>query len=597
MRGIRASMRMRTILLFSLLSVSCGLTILSLVVVRSSLTGQIRENLLADLDHSVATFQNLQAQQRGMQAREAALLAEQPYLKSLMTSNDPATIQNAGAEFWRVSGSDLFALIDGRGSLVALYVKGAPAERLEMSKQLQKLLDTENDQQYLFAANRLFEISERPLYLGSENAGLRLGSVVIGHEIDQQVVQAVRQASAADVVFYADRTIASSSLDGQHNKAFLQHPEWLTGPSMKGSDIWLGKEHYLATQLSLSNSGSLNLQLVVLKSYDAASRGLRSLNKLLLGLGALVLGIGSLLALSISKMITRPLETLVAGAQALGSGNFDYELGKEGMKELQELSDAFGSMRLQLKQSQRELVESARLATIGRMANSISHDLRHYLSAVYANAEFLGYSQVSEEERAELLGEVRSAVQGMTEMLDSLLIFGRTGRSFHPAYESLPQLIERTLALVKTHPDTASTHFRLELMPRLEAYIDARNVERAVYNLLLNASQASRKSAYVPEVALTLSETVDQVQIRVIDNGPGVSETMRKTLFEPFSSEGKESGTGLGLTVAQRVAQDHGGQVVLERSRPGETVFALCMAKSVLTMQPPAAQPSLVVDK
>ena len=122
-------------------------------------------------------------------------------------------------------------------------------------------------------------------------------------------------------------------------------------------------------------------------------------------------------------------------------------------------------------------------------------------------------------------------------------------------------------------------------------------MERAVYNLLLNASQASRKSAYVPEVALTLSETVDQVQIRVIDNGPGVSETMRKTLFEPFSSEGKESGTGLGLTVAQRVAQDHGGQVVLERSRPGETVFALCMAKSVLTMQPPAAQPSLVVDK
>lgn len=597
MRGIRVSMRMRTILLFSILSVSCGLTILSLVVVRSSLTVQIRENLLADLDHSVATFRNLQVQRRETQAREAALLADLPSLKSLMTSNDPATIQNEGSEFWRVSGSDLFALVDGSGSLVALYVKGSPADRLELSRQLEKMLDTENNQQYLFGANRLFEISEHPLYLGSERAGQRLGSVVIGSEIDQKVVQAVRQASAADVVFYADETIASSSLDSQHNKAFLQHPEWLKDPSLKGADIRLGKEHYLATQLSLANSGSLNLQLVVLKSYDAASRGLRSLNKLLLGLGALVLGVGSLLALSISKMITRPLETLVAGAQALGSGNFDYELGKEGMKELQELSDAFGSMRLQLKQSQRELVESARLATIGRMANSISHDLRHYLSAVYANAEFLGYSKVSEEERAELLGEVRSAVQGMTEMLDSLLIFGRTGRSFHPAYESLPQLIERTLALVKNHPDTASTHFRIEPMPRLEAYIDARNVERAVYNLLLNASQASRKSTFAPEVTLTLSETVDQVQIRVIDNGPGVSERMRKTLFEPFSSEGKESGTGLGLTVAQRVAQDHGGQVVLERSRQGETVFALCMAKSVLTMQPPATQPSVAIDQ
>lgn len=590
-------MRMRTILLFSLLSVSCGLTILSLVVVRSSLTQQIRENLLGDLDHSVATFQNLQSQRREMQAREAALLANLPSLMSLMTSNDPATIQNEGSEFWRVSGSDLFALVDGSGALVALYVKGSPVERLELSKQLLRMLDTENNQQYLFGANRLFEISERPLYLGGRGTGQRLGSVVIGSEIDQKVVQAVRQASAADVVFYADRTIASSSLDSGHNRAFLQHPEWLTEPSMMGRDLWLGKEHYIATRLSLFDAGSLNIQLVVLKSYDAASRGLRSLNKLLLGLGALVLVIGSLLALSISKMITRPLETLVAGAQALGSGNFDYELGKEGMKELQDLSDAFGSMRLQLKQSQRELVESARLATIGRMANSISHDLRHYLSAVYANAEFLGYSEISEDERAELLGEVRSAVQGMTEMLDSLLIFGRTGRSFHPAYEMLPQLIERTLALVKMHPDTAATHFRIEPMPRLEVYIDARNVERAVYNLLLNASQASRKSAYPPEVVLTLSETVDQVQLRVIDNGPGVSETMRKTLFEPFSSEGKESGTGLGLTVAQRVAQDHGGQVVLERSRPGETVFALCMAKSVLAMQPAAAQAALAEDK
>ena len=69
-------------------------------------------------------------------------------------------------------------------------------------------------------------------------------------------------------------------------------------------------------------------------------------------------------------------------------------------------------MRLRLRRTQQELLEAERLATIGRMASSISHDLRHYLSAVYANAEFLGSWSVGREERAELLSEVKMGVRG-----------------------------------------------------------------------------------------------------------------------------------------------------------------------------------------
>lgn len=576
-------MRMRTILLFSLLSVSCGLTVISLVIVRSSLQQQIRENLLADLSHSVATFRNIQSQRREMLEREVALLADLPSLKALMTSEDPATIQDEGSEFWRVSGSDLFALVDGRGAIVAFYIKGAQAKQPELSHQLQRLLDTQASQRYFYGANSLFEIAQQPLYFGSEDKGSPLGTVIIGYAIDDHVVQEVRQASSADVVFYVDKSIASSSLDSNHNADFLKRLDWLSAAAVRGQDMQLGREHYLATRLPLSDTGHLDIQLVVLKSFDEASRFLMRLNRLLIGLGLLVFVVGSILALSISKMITRPLDTLVAGARALGSGNFDYELGNEGVKELRELSDTFSSMRLQLRQTQQELIESARLATIGRMANSISHDLRHYLSAMYANAEFLGYSQTTEEERTELLAEVRSAVQGMTEMIDSLLIFGRTGRSFHPVYESLSFLIERTLALVRTHPDASSVRFISHPMLQLEAYVDARNVERAIYNLLLNASQASKRGLDLPIVNIALTETIDQIQVRVTDNGPGVPNSIRNSLFEPFVSEGKESGIGLGLTVARRVAEDHGGWVVLEESQPGKTTFMLCLGKSVFS--------------
>jgi len=572
---------MRTILLLSILSVSCGLTVISLIIVRSSLQEQIRETLLADLSHSVATFQNLQAQRREMLEREAALLADLPSLKALMTSQDPATIQDGGAEFWHVSGSDLFALIDARGNLVAFYTKDSQIDQAELSKRLQRLLETQGNQRYLFGANRLFELSQHPLYFGSESQGSQLGTVIIGYAIDDHVVQEVREASSADVVFYVDKSIASSSLDSKHNAAFLHHLDWLSKASVRGLDIQLGQEHYLATRLPLSDTGHMDIQLVVLKSFDEASRFSRHLNRLLAGLGILVFMVGSVLALYISRMITEPLETLVAGAHALGSGNFDYELGHEGVRELKELSDTFGSMRLQLRQTQRELIESARLATIGRMANSISHDLRHYLSAMYANAEFLGYSQTTEEERAELMYEVRLAVQGMTEMIDSLLIFGRTGQSFHPSHESLPVLIERSLALVRTHPDGNGVRFTIHPMPQIEANIDARNVERAIYNLFINASQAAKRGAQLPEVNVVLIDALDYIQIRVTDNGPGVSELIRSSLFEPFVSMGKESGIGLGLTVARRVAEDHGGRVILEQSEPGQTTFVLCLGKSL----------------
>jgi len=571
---------MRTIFLFSLLSVSCGLTVMSLIIVRSSLQRQIRETLMADLSHSVATFQNLQAQRREMLEREAALLADLPSLKALMTSDDPTTIQDAGTEFWRVSGSDLFALSDARGNIVAFYTRDSQSEQAELSKNLQRLLDTQSNQRYLFGSNRLFEISQHVLYFGSEDSGSQLGTVIIGYAIDKNVVQEVRQASAADVVFYVNKSIASSSLDSYHNAAFLEQLNWLSSASVRGMDMRLGREHYLATRLQLSDVGHVDIQLVVLKSFDEASRYSRHLNRLLAALGLLVFIVGSLLALYISRMITQPLDVLVAGARALGSGNFDYELGNQGVKELKELSETFGNMRLQLRQTQRELIESARLATIGRMANSISHDLRHYLSAMYANAEFLGYSQTTEAERSELLCEVRLAVQGMTEMIDSLLIFGRTGQSFHPSHESLPALIDRTLALIRTHPDANGVRFAVGAMAQVEAHVDARNVERAIYNLLLNASQSSKRGSDHPSVSISLADSALQIHIRVTDNGLGVPEAIRSSLFEPFVSAGKESGIGLGLTVARRVAEDHGGYVVLEQSEPGATTFVLCLGKS-----------------
>ena len=111
-------MRMRMTLLLSLLAVSFGLTALSLIVIHTSLQGQIRQALDSDLQRSIATFRNLQMQRREMLRREAALLADLPDLKALMTvllRSGPGaerTVRDGGVEFWRVSGAAFFALAD-----------------------------------------------------------------------------------------------------------------------------------------------------------------------------------------------------------------------------------------------------------------------------------------------------------------------------------------------------------------------------------------------------------------------------------------------------------------------------------------------------
>jgi len=125
--------------------------------------------------------------------------------------------------------------------------------------------------------------------------------------------------------------------------------------------------------------------------------------------------------------------------------------------------------------------------------------------------------------------------------------------------------------------------------------MDAKKVERAIYNLMLNACQAARRGSLVPRVLLSFKESSDKLRMFVTDNGCGVAEPIRRTLFDPFVSEGRQSGIGLGLTLANLIAQEHGGSVTLEESGPGKTIFCLCLDKGVLqSVRPTVKQPESV---
>jgi signal transduction histidine kinase len=275
----------------------------------------------------------------------------------------------------------------------------------------------------------------------------------------------------------------------------------------------------------------------------------------------------------ISYTFTRPLASLVEGVRALEHGDFHHPLDPRGSDEVAELTSAFDRMRSSLLKTQQALLESEQLATIGRMASSISHDLRHALAAVVANSEFLCDGRLTSTQREELYQEVRTGVNQMTDLIDSLLEFARTRESLNPTYASVVETVRRATQAVRLHPRHQGTRIEINSNGQITAWFDARKLERALYNLLLNACEAA--PSVEGRVQVTIGRNNSEVTIDVADNGPGIAEPIREKLFHPFISFGKENGTGLGLTVVQKIVQDHGGQVFMERTPDARTVFRI----------------------
>jgi signal transduction histidine kinase len=234
------------------------------------------------------------------------------------------------------------------------------------------------------------------------------------------------------------------------------------------------------------------------------------------------------------------------------------------------------------RRAQSQRIEAERMSAIGSMACSISHDMRHSLSAIYANAEFLERHDLCASARAGLLLEIQEAVLAMTERLDSLLQFGSIGRKHPLVRERVSLVVEKAVAAVKFHPDGRNVSITVGKLPPAEADIDARNLESAIYNLLLNACQAATRATHVPEVKIHLTDADERIYVTILDNGPGIPASVRRTLFDPFVTAGKPNGTGLGLTLARRIAEEHGGSVCLEESNRERTVFTLSLTKNGL---------------
>lgn len=575
--------RTRALLVISLVAIIAGTTASSLLVVRSRMQHNVQQSLAMDLQHSKETFQDLEASRRIALDKESSLLASLPSLKALMTTSDPRTITDDAVDFWKTSGNDLFALADANGRVLSANAHDvASEERLEADLQTAIAKPARH---YLLSGNRLYEYSVQPLYFGAPTNGSLLGYAISGYAIDRRFLSEVGRGAGADAAFAAGNTILVSTLENERRDALPQ----FIGSLKDGREaiVKLHNERYLATSTDMTSGAGMPLRLIVMKSFAEADSTQQEINRLVLLVSFLAIAFGSVLMLLLARMVTRPLEMLASGVRAFGEGDPQYLLPSGGTQEVRYLSRVFAEMRDEIQKKSRALLESERLATIGRMASSVSHDLRHYLAAVYANAEFLASPTLPANERGELFEEIRLAVNGTTDMLDSMLIFSRTGSGLQRVQTSLLALVNRAVALVRTHPDAESVTVRVEPGGAdITAALDTKQMERAVYNLLLNGCQSARHGTVPRVVSVSITGDETTAGITVTDSGPGVADDVRNSLFDPFVTSGKQKGTGLGLTLAYTVAREHDGSVKLVSSRPGETIFTLTISRATVPPDP-----------
>jgi signal transduction histidine kinase len=273
----------------------------------------------------------------------------------------------------------------------------------------------------------------------------------------------------------------------------------------------------------------------------------------------------------VSGTITHPLNELVAGVRALAAGDYTYSITPRGSIEAVELAESFSKMRGELLAFQRKQIETERVAAVGRAANSISHDLRHHLAALVANAEFLYEAEKLRLDRDEVYREIQTASEQMTELLDSLRDLAREQRNISPVNASIDQCVRRAIEAARARPELRYREISISTAGDMTGVFDPKKMERALLNLALNACEAA--PIRNGKIAFDIVSTAEAFEIRVSDNGPGIPVAIRNNLFDPFVSAGKPNGTGLGLAIVSKIIADHGGVVSVEKTSANGTIF------------------------
>jgi signal transduction histidine kinase len=347
---------------------------------------------------------------------------------------------------------------------------------------------------------------------------------------------------------------------------------------------------------AFAHVGLGRLSVIVEVPRDEALRATRQLlsRSVLFGLGALCLALVA--SVYFANRLTAPLRRLEAATRALGRGDFEVEVGAAPAGEIGRLAKAFERMRrdiadrdARISEAHTELSLTGKLSIIGELAASVAHEVKNPLSAIVGYAQF-GRTAADVEEARQLFGIVEEHAWRASKILTTMLGFVRDAKPTIGELDAAA-LVDDALRLLG--PQLKMKGIRLEKAldpstPRIAG--SASELQQVLVNLMLNAADAMDGCR---DKRLTIGTGRDGSfgVLSVSDTGRGISPEAQERLFTPFfTTKPAGQGTGLGLSVSQRIVRQHGGDI-RARTEPGiGTVFTVRIPLAAADTAPPAGE-------
>ncbi len=299
----------------------------------------------------------------------------------------------------------------------------------------------------------------------------------------------------------------------------------------------------------------------------------------------LLSGLGLVLAVGVALLMVRtlrPLNLLREHARQIAGGEYERRTGIVSRDEIGDLAREFDAMAAAIEEREHRLIRSERLATVGRMAAHITHEIRNPLASLGLNVELLA-DEVGEgnPEARKLVTSIGNEVDRLSDITETYLRFVRLPRP-KLEREDLGAIATSVLEFAGNELRLAGISWSMDIVPGLpEVAADESQIRQALLNLVRNAKEAMANGG---QIRIEVGKGEDgYVRLALSDSGPGIPAQYLANIFEPFFST-KAKGTGLGLALVQQIVNEHGGRIEVESPPAGGTSFTILLpvAKAAL---------------
>jgi signal transduction histidine kinase len=373
-----------------------------------------------------------------------------------------------------------------------------------------------------------------------------------------------------------------AQIDGQYHQYVMARERVIAlyreGKKEAGAKLHGEIRHQYGEILNLCQRYKVTHEYAISRERTESRARARFINAFALVAMPAVAVLGVLLAYILIKQILGPIRQLALSAAPAAPGAQVPDEVKALSSRMHSLIEDVDQAQTELTRSQEHLLQSGKWAMVGKLAAGVAHSIRNPLTSVNMRLFSLKRSLAMSQSQQEDFEVISEEIRHIDTIVRNFLEFSRPPK-LKMQQISPSAVVDMALVLLRYRLDSSGVEVKLIRKDRLpEIWADPDQLKEVLVNLVLNACEVMVNGGVITirEEEKGEAPLGPAAVIRVSDNGPGIPESVRDKVFQPFFST-KEEGTGLGLSIASRIIEEHGGRLELESKAKKGAAFVITL--------------------